>query len=105
VQHARCDVVLTIGGGSVIDAGKGSPLLLRTAASHSNFSRWSEKVRTITVPPLPFIAVPTSRLRSDLTFAPTGLTFGIGHLVVRSFLICRTSSNERKMRFVEDDVN
>jgi alcohol dehydrogenase class IV len=59
VRDAACDVVISVGGGSAIDAGKaiaaiapnGEPLEFLEVVGQS---------RPITVPPLPFIAVPTT---------------------------------------------
>jgi alcohol dehydrogenase class IV len=59
VLDAACDVVISVGGGSAIDAGKaiaaiapnGEPLEFLEVVGQS---------RPITVPPLPFIAVPTT---------------------------------------------
>jgi alcohol dehydrogenase class IV len=60
VQDARCDVVISIGGGSVIDAGKGIAVIAANGGEPLEFLEVVGKGRTITVPPLPFIAVPTT---------------------------------------------
>ena len=43
-QDAACDVVISIGGGSVIDAGKAIAIIATTEASRSSFLRLWEKV-------------------------------------------------------------
>ena len=60
VQDARCDVVISIGGGSVIDAGKGIAAIAANGGEPLEFLEVVGKGRTITVSPLPFIAVPTT---------------------------------------------
>jgi alcohol dehydrogenase class IV len=60
MQDACCDVVISIGGGSVIDAGKGIAVIAANGGEPLEFLEVVGKGRTITVPPLPFIAVPTT---------------------------------------------
>jgi alcohol dehydrogenase class IV len=62
-RHARaagCDVVISIGGGSVIDAGKAIAAIATNGGEPLEFLEVVGKGRAITVPPLPFIAVPTT---------------------------------------------
>ena len=59
-QQAGCDLVISIGGGSVIDAGKAIAALATNGGEPLEFLEVVGKGRTITVPPLPFIAVPTT---------------------------------------------
>jgi alcohol dehydrogenase class IV len=60
MQDACCDVVISIGGGSVIDAGKGIAAIAANGGEPLEFLEMVGKGRTITVSPLPFIAVPTT---------------------------------------------
>jgi alcohol dehydrogenase class IV len=57
---AGCDVVISIGGGSVIDTGKAIAILATNGAEPLEFLEVVGKGRAITVPPLPFVAVPTT---------------------------------------------
>jgi alcohol dehydrogenase class IV len=62
-RHAHavgCDVVISMGGGSVIDAGKAIAILATNGGEPLEFLETVGKGRAITVPPLPFIAVPTT---------------------------------------------
>lgn len=59
-QHAACDVVISIGGGSAIDAGKAIAVIATNGGEPLEFLEIVGKGRAITVPPLPFIAVPTT---------------------------------------------
>jgi alcohol dehydrogenase class IV len=59
-QAAACDVVISIGGGSVIDAGKAIAIIATNGGEPLEFLEIVGKGRAITVPPLPFIAVPTT---------------------------------------------
>jgi alcohol dehydrogenase class IV len=60
VKEAGCDVIIPIGGGSAIDAGKAIAILATNGGEPLDFLEVVGKGRTITVPPLPFIAVPTT---------------------------------------------
>lgn len=60
VKDAGCDVVISMGGGSVIDAGKAIAVLAVNGGEPLDFLEVVGKGRAITVPPLPFIAVPTT---------------------------------------------
>jgi len=57
---AGCDVVISIGGGSAIDAGKAISAIATNGGEPLDFLEGVGKGRTISVPPLPFIAVPTT---------------------------------------------
>jgi alcohol dehydrogenase class IV len=59
-RNAGCDVVISIGGGSVIDAGKAIAAIATNGGEPLEFLEVVGKGRAITVPPLPFIAVPTT---------------------------------------------
>ena len=59
-QDTGCDVVISIGGGSVIDAGKAIAIIATNGGEPLEFLEIVGKGRAITVPPLPFIAVPTT---------------------------------------------
>ena len=60
VQNAACDVVLSIGGGSAIDAGKAIAIIATNGGEPLEFLEVVGNGRTLTVPPLPLIAVPTT---------------------------------------------
>ena len=60
VQDAACDVVVSIGGGSVIDAGKAIASIATNGGEPLDFLEVVGKGRTIATPSLPFIAVPTT---------------------------------------------
>jgi alcohol dehydrogenase class IV len=60
VRDAACDVVISLGGGSAIDAGKAIASVATNGGEPLEFLEVVGKGRTIAVPPLPFIAVPTT---------------------------------------------
>jgi len=60
VQDAACDVVISVGGGSVIDAGKAIAAIATNGGEPLEFLEVVGKGRAITLPPLPFIALPTT---------------------------------------------
>jgi alcohol dehydrogenase class IV len=60
VQSAACDVIISVGGGSVIDAGKAIAIIATNGGEPLEFIETVGKGRAIVVPPLPFIAVPTT---------------------------------------------
>ena len=60
VRDAACDVVISLGGGSVIDAGKAIAAIATNGGEPLDFLELVGKGRTMAVPPLPFIAVPTT---------------------------------------------
>ena len=59
-QSAACDVVVSIGGGSAIDAGKAIAIIATNGGEPLDFLEVVGKGNTITAPSLPFIAVPTT---------------------------------------------
>jgi len=59
-KDAGCDVVISIGGGSAIDAGKAIAAIATNGGEPLEFLEVVGKGRDITVPPLPLIAVPTT---------------------------------------------
>lgn len=60
VREAACDMVISFGGGSAIDAGKAIAAIATNGGEPLEFLEVVGKGRTITVEPLPFIAVPTT---------------------------------------------
>ena len=59
-QEAACDVVISLGGGSAIDAGKAIAAIATNGGEPLDFLEGLGKGRAIAVQPLPFIAVPTT---------------------------------------------
>jgi alcohol dehydrogenase class IV len=59
-QSAACDVVVSIGGGSAIDAGKAIAIITPNGGEPLDFLEVVGKGNAITNPSLPFIAVPTT---------------------------------------------
>ena len=57
---ASCDLVISIGGGSVIDTGKASAALIPNAGEVIDYLEVIGAGRKLSVPPLPFIALPTT---------------------------------------------
>jgi alcohol dehydrogenase class IV len=60
VREADCDVVVAMGGGSVIDAGKAIACIATNGGDPLEFLEVVGKGRAIEAAPLPFIAVPTT---------------------------------------------
>lgn len=60
VQDAGCDVVISLGGGSAIDAGKAIAAIATNGGEPIEFLEVVGKGHAIAVPSLPFIAVPTT---------------------------------------------
>lgn len=60
VKDAGCDVVISIGGGSAIDAGKAIAAVATNGGEPLHFLEVVGKGRAIAAAPLPFIAVPTT---------------------------------------------
>ncbi len=58
--QAGCDLIISIGGGSAIDAGKAIAALATNGGEPLDFLEVIGKGRAISVAPLPFIAVPTT---------------------------------------------
>jgi alcohol dehydrogenase class IV len=59
-RNARCDVVISIGGGSAIDAGKAIAAIAANGGDPLEFLEVVGRGRTIANAPLPFIALPTT---------------------------------------------
>lgn len=60
VQSGGCDVVISLGGGSAIDAGKAIATIATNGGEPLEYLEVVGKGRTIVAAPLPFIAVPTT---------------------------------------------
>lgn len=60
VREGGCDFVISIGGGSAIDTGKAIAAIATNGGEPLEFLEIVGKGRAITIPPLPFIAVPTT---------------------------------------------
>jgi alcohol dehydrogenase class IV len=60
VHDAACDVIISIGGGSTIDAGKAIAAIATNGGEPLDFLEVVGNGRTIEAAPLPFIAVPTT---------------------------------------------
>ena len=59
-KQERCDVVVSLGGGSVIDAGKAIAALVTNGGDPLDYVEVVGKGQAITKPGLPFIAIPTT---------------------------------------------
>jgi alcohol dehydrogenase class IV len=59
-RDAGCDVIISIGGGSAIDAGKAIAAIATNGGEPLDFLEVVGKGRAIAAPPLPFIALPTT---------------------------------------------
>jgi len=59
-QDTACDVVVSLGGGSAIDAGKAIAAIATNGGEPLDFLEIVGKGRAIAAAPLPFIAVPTT---------------------------------------------
>lgn len=57
---ARCDLVVAIGGGSVIDAGKAIAALITNDAPVRDYLEVVGRAQPLTERPIPFVAVPTT---------------------------------------------
>ncbi len=60
IRSAGCDVIVSIGGGSAIDAGKAIAAIATNGGEPLEFLEVVGKGRAISTPSLPFIAVPTT---------------------------------------------
>lgn len=60
VVDAGCDIVISIGGGSAIDAGKAIAAVATNGGEPMDFVEGLGRGHAIALPPLPFIAVPTT---------------------------------------------
>lgn len=59
-REARCDVVVAVGGGSALDAGKAVAMLLANGGDPLDYAEVIGANRPIVHPSVPFIAVPTT---------------------------------------------
>jgi len=59
-QAARCDVIISFGGGSAIDGGKAIAALAANSGEPLAYLEVVGRGKTLERPPLPFIAVPTT---------------------------------------------
>jgi alcohol dehydrogenase class IV len=59
-RAARADVVVAIGGGSALDAGKALAMLLTNGGDPLDYAEVIGAGKPVDVPPAPFIAVPTT---------------------------------------------
>ncbi len=59
-RENRPDFVIAAGGGSVMDTGKAIAALLANEGSAVDYLEGSAQVRTLTCPPLPILAIPTT---------------------------------------------
>ena len=60
LRAAGCDVVVAIGGGSVVDAGKAIAALATNRAEPLEYLEVIGRGRPLEQPPLPFVAIPTT---------------------------------------------
>lgn len=60
IRKARCDVLVAIGGGSVLDAGKALAALATNPGDIHDYLEVIGKGRPLSNPPLPVVAVPTT---------------------------------------------
>ena len=60
VQESACDVVVSLGGGSAIDAGKAIAAVAANGGEPLEFLEVVGKGRALAIPSLPFIVVPTT---------------------------------------------
>ncbi len=59
-REERCDLVIGFGGGSAVDAGKAIAALLTNPGELLDYLEVIGKAQPITLPPAPYIAVPTT---------------------------------------------
>jgi alcohol dehydrogenase class IV len=59
-REARCDLVVAMGGGSVIDAGKAIAALIANEAPVRDYLEVVGRAQPLTERPLPFVAIPTT---------------------------------------------
>jgi alcohol dehydrogenase class IV len=59
-RQAECDLIISLGGGSVIDAGKAIAALVPNAGEPLDYLEVIGRGQPLHQPPLPFIAVPTT---------------------------------------------
>lgn len=58
--EVKCDIVISFGGGSVIDAGKAISILIPNGEDPLDFLEVIGRGQPLLEPPLPFIAIPTT---------------------------------------------
>jgi alcohol dehydrogenase class IV len=59
-RESKCDMVISFGGGSVIDAGKAIATFMTNTGDIFDYLEVIGRGKPITNPPLPFIAIPTT---------------------------------------------
>ena len=59
-RREKCDLVIGFGGGSALDAGKAIAAILTNPGEITDYLEVIGKAQPLTVPPAPFIAVPTT---------------------------------------------
>lgn len=59
-REEKCDVVVSFGGGSVIDAGKAIAMLLTNGGDPLDYAEVIGRGKTVSKPSAPFIAIPTT---------------------------------------------
>jgi alcohol dehydrogenase class IV len=59
-RDERCDLVLSFGGGSIIDTGKAIAAIMTNGGDLLDYVEIIGKAQPITKPPAPFIAIPTT---------------------------------------------
>lgn len=59
-RQGRCDVVVAVGGGAVIDCGKAAAGMLTNGGALVDYLEGVGTGRAIATPPLPFVAAPTT---------------------------------------------
>src|SRR2546423_1399774 len=59
-REQRCDLVIAFGGGSAVDGGKAIAALLTNEENVFEYLEVIGRGKPLTVPPLPFIAIPTT---------------------------------------------
>ena len=59
-QAAACDLVIGMGGGSVLDAGKAIAALLTNPGDPFDYLEVVGRGQALTVPPVPYLAIPTT---------------------------------------------
>ena len=59
-RREQCDIVISFGGGSALDAGKAIAAILTNPGDLTDYLEVVGKAQPLTVPPAPFIAIPTT---------------------------------------------
>lgn len=59
-RAAQCDIVIAIGGGSVLDSGKAIAILLTNPGDVLDYLELIGRGRSLEHPPVPFVAIPTT---------------------------------------------